>query len=286
MLTGVDRIQVVVSDRRAAAAGYQTLLEAVVSREDRLPELGARRSVLQVGGSEVELLEPDCAGVAADFLTRTKGGLFAAGFATADVAQCRAHLTARGVVAAEAGGQLLLSPEALGIPGLRAVISAAADRQPVGPLRNLYEATLLVDDFAAVVARVASVFALDASPFVPIRSSEYGYAGVLTLFHPERLARMEIITPNQPAKTMGRLFAKRGACWYMCFAEADDLLPLRARLLEHAPTQWTGPRDGPAVDSLFIHPPALGGVMMGVSRTTFAWTWSGHPEWVRPEVHP
>jgi hypothetical protein len=47
--------------------------------------------------------------------------------------------------------------------------------------------------------------------------------------------------------------------------------------LEHAPDNWTGPRDGTA-DNLFIHPKALGGMMLGVSRATHAWTWSGHPE--------
>jgi hypothetical protein len=29
---------------------------------------------------------------------------------------------------------------------------------------------------------------------------------------------------------------------------------------------------------LFIHPAALGGMMSGISRTTVARTWSGHPE--------
>jgi hypothetical protein len=66
--------------------------------------------------------------------------------------------------------------------------------------------------------------------------------------------------------------------------EADDLIPIRARLLEHAPTQWTGPRDTLTVDSLFIHPPVLGGVMIGVSRTTVAWMWSGHPDRVQPQA--
>ncbi len=282
MLTRVDRVKVFVADRAAAAVGYQRLLGAALVREDRVRGLAARRSVLQLGTSEVELLEPDGAGVVADFFARTKGGLFAAGFATAEVAPLRAHLAARGIVAMEEGGQLFLAPEALGLPGLRAVVSAASDRAAVGLVRCLYEATLLIDDFTSVVARVATVFGLEASHFVPIRSAEYGYEGTLTLFHPERLDRMEIITPNAPAKTMGRLFAKRGACWYMCFAEADDLVPIRARLLEHAPTQWTGPRDSATVDSLFIHPPALGGVMLGLSRTTFAWTWSGHPERVQP----
>jgi len=284
MLTHVDRVQVVVADRRATAVGYQRLLGAEIIREDRVRGLAVRRTVLQIGRSEVELLEPEGAGAAAEFLAHTKGGLFAAGFATADMARLRTHLAARGIDVMEEGGQLFVSPERLGLPGFRAVVSAATDLPAVGALRHLYEATLLVDSFATVVARVATVFGLDEAHFVPIRSAEYGYEGMLTLFHPDRLDRMEIITPNEPAKTMGRLFARRGACWYMCFAEADDLLPIRARLLEHAPTQWTGPRDSPTVDTLFIHPPALGGVMLGVSRTTFAWTWSGHPERVQPEV--
>jgi hypothetical protein len=284
MLTRVDRLQIVVADRAIAATGYQRLLGAAITREDRVRGLAARRTVLQLGASEVELLEPDGAGAAADFLARTKGGLFAAGFATPDVAHLRAHLATLGIVAMEEGGQLFLSPEALGLPGLRAVVSAVTDRPARGALRHVYEVTLLVDDFATAAARVARIFSLDASHFVPIRSAEYGYEGTLTLFHPDRLDRMEIVTPNESAKTMGRLFAKRGACWYMCFAEADDLEPIRARLLAHAPRQWTGPRETPAVDSLFIHPPALGGVLLGVSRTTFAWLWSGHPERVHPQV--
>jgi hypothetical protein len=48
---------------------------------------------------------------------------------------------------------------------------------------------------------------------------------------------------------------------------------VRERLLEHAPGDWTGPSSGP-VDNLFIHPAALGGMMMGISRTGHAWTWS------------
>jgi len=277
MLTRVDRVQVVVPDRSAAAAAFRRLLDAAVAREDRVRVVGARRTVLRLGSSEVELLEPDGAGLAADFLSTTHGGLFAAGFATPDVARLRAHLSARGVACEEEGGQLLLAPEALNQPGLRVVISAAAELPAKGLVQNLYEATLLVPDFAAVVRATASTFALDASHFVPIRSPEFGYEGVLTLFDPDRLDRIEIITPNDAAKTMGRFFARRGPSWYMCFAEAADLRPIRARLLESAPHDWTGSRDG-VPDSLFIHPKALGGMMLGVSRTTHAWTWSGHPE--------
>ena len=277
MLTRVDRVQVVVSDRSAAAAGFARLLDAAVVREDRVRLLGARRAVLRLGSSEVELLEPDGTGLTGDFLAATRGGLFAAGFATPDVARLRAHLTASGVAFAEESDQLWLAPEALRVPGLRAVISRTAELPASGLVQHLYEATLLVQDFTAVVRDAASRFALDASHFIPIRSHEFGYDGVLTLFDPDRLDRMEIITPNDPAKTMGRFFARRGACWYMCYAEAADLGPIRHRLMEHARDNWTGPREGTA-DNLFIHPKALGGMMLGVSRATHAWTWSGHPE--------
>lgn len=278
MPTRVDRVQVVVADRRAAAAAYTRLLDAQPVREDAVRSLAARRSILRVGGSEIELLEPDGAGVVSDFLAQTNGGLFAAGLATRDLARLRAHLRAARVEAAEEHGQLFLSPDALGMPGLRAVISSDVEQAPAGFARHLYEVTWLVHDFSAMLRKVAAVLALEATHFVPIRSGEFGYDGTLTLFHPQRLDRIEIVTPNEPSKTMGRFFAKRGPCLYMCFAEADDLRPIRARLLEHAPDDWTGPRDVTLPDSLFIHPRALAGMMLGVSRTSFAWTWSGHPE--------
>ena len=68
----------------------------------------------------------------------------------------------------------------------------------------------------------------------------------------------------------------------MCFAEAPDLAVIRTRLEEHAPGDWTGSTHATVPDTLFIHPRALAGLMMGVSRTTVGWTWSGHPERVQP----
>ena len=37
-------------------------------------------------------------------------------------------------------------------------------------------------------------------------------------------------------------------------------------------------RDGGFTEGLFFHPSTLHGVLMGVSRTNVAWTWSGRPE--------
>jgi hypothetical protein len=103
------------------------------------------------------------------------------------------------------------------------------------------------------------------------------------MFDPRhRLDRIEVITPYDLGKTMGRFLTKRGPCLYMCFAEAPDLAAIRARLEEHAPRDWTGSTHAAVPDTLFIHPKALAGLMMGVSRTTVGWTWSGHPERVQP----
>jgi hypothetical protein len=278
MLTRVDRVQVVVADRRTAAAHFFRLLGAELTHEDRLRALGARRSVVRLGTSAVELLEPDGAGAADECLRRAGGGLFAAGLATHDIDALRARLLASGVAVVEEGGQLLL-PEPS--PGLRAVVTADTVHASVGCVRALYEVTYLVPDFAATTARIGTLFGLTDRHFVPIRSAEFGYQGMLTLFHPDRLDRIEVVTPDDTAKTMGRFFTKRGPCLYMCYAEADDLCAIRARLMEHAPADWTGARDTPHVDNLFIHPKALGGMMMGISRTSYAWTWSGHPERVR-----
>jgi hypothetical protein len=277
MLGQVDRIQLVVSDRKRAEVSFSQLLGATVVRHDVVRALGALRAVLRVGRSEVELLEPDGVGPAAEFLQQTRGGLFAAGFTTQDLGALRSHLLARGVEVSEAGGQLLLRAGAL-VPGLRAVFSAEEEREPSGSLDHLYEVTLLSPEWKKSAQRISELLALDSRSFVPIRSAEYGYEGVLTLFDPTRLDRIEVVTPLDNAKSMGRYFARRGPSLYMGYAESHDTAELRARLLEHAPHDWTGPREGRAPDNLFVHPAALSGLLLGVSRRSFAWTWSGSPD--------
>ena len=284
MLAQVDRIQLVVSDRKRAEVSFSQLLGAAVVRHDVVGALGALRTALRVGRSEIELLEPDGVGPAAVFLQQTRGGLFAAGFATRELGALRSHLLASGVEVGEAGGQLLLGAGALGIPGLRLVLSEVEEREPSGLLDHLYEVTLLSPDWTGSAQRIAERLALDSRSFVSIRSAEYGYEGVLTLFHPTRLDRIEVVTPVDAAKTMGRYFARRGPSLYMGYAESHDTAGLRARLLEYAPHDWTGPRAGIAPDNLFVHPAALSGLLLGVSRRSFAWTWSGSPGRVEPRA--
>jgi hypothetical protein len=237
---------------------------------------------LHVGASLVELLEADGAGRVQDHVAATGGGLFAAGFACRSLAALARHWDRFGVDFVRDGDALLATGQALGVPGLDVAVAEAEPRRAVGLLRGFYEVTHLTPDAARDAMRIAEVFDLDARHFVPIRSEAYGYEGTLTLFDPARLDRVETITPYDGNKTMGRYFRKRGPGLYMAYAESDDTGKVRERLVEHAPEAWTGPRDGPAPDNLFIHPAALGGLMVGVSRTTFAWSWSGSPERVEP----
>lgn len=279
----IDRIQMLVPEREAAAERWSRLLDAQVVREDEVPVLGARRSVLGVGTSEVELLEPAGAGPVSDFAKARGGaGLFAAGCAVEEPERLRSELESRGVGFGEAGGQLFLPPETTGGRGLRLVVSPSAERERIGLLQRLYEVTNLVTDVERATAELARLFALDRAAFVPIRSEQFGYDGVLTLFAAGELDRIEMIHPFDRDKTMGRFHAKRGDSLYMGYAESDRTDEIRQRALEHGPEDWTGPREGERPDNLFLHPRALGGVMLGVSRTTFAWTWSGAPESVAP----
>ena len=282
MIDCVDRIQVVVSDRRPAAQAWSTLLDAAVLREDRVAALGCRRTVLGAGVSEVELLEAEGPGPVRD----AGPGLFAAGFGTRDPDAVRSHLEKQGVALDAEGEQLFVAGEALGGPqgsqGLRVVVSPARKRERIGLLERLYEVTNLVADAGAWTKRFALLFGLDAGAFVPIRSEAFGYEGALTLFDPGDLDRIEIINPYERGKTMGRYFTRRGPSLYMCYGESDRSAEIRDRAREHAADGWTGPAEGGAPDNLFLHHTALAGVMMGLSRTTYAWTWSGSPDRVEP----
>lgn len=280
MLSRIDRIMMSVSDAATTAQRWVELLDARVVRHDRVEPLGAHRTVLQVGDAEVELLQPSAPGPVADHLASGRGGPFAAGVATNDLSALASRLAAAGAAPIELSDQLFVRADALGIPGLNLVISEHQARDAAGLLSNLYEVTHLTADPEATCRTLAETFALDASQFVPITSETFGYSGYLTLFDAAALHRIETIHPADAGKTMGRYFRRFGPSLYMCYGETDRLSELRERLKRAAPGDWTGGDDDP--NGLFIHPRALGGVMVGASRTSYAWTWSGSPDRVQP----
>jgi len=277
MLTRIDRIQMTAADASTTADRFVRLLDAEIERRDEVVPLRAHRVVVRLGDAEIEILEPDGAGPVADHLASGRGGPFAAGLATRTIHRLRRQLAERGIVPTNIGReQHFIDGRRLGIPGLNVVISPDVERPRVGLLTNLYEVTHLTATPDMAADTLAATFALDASSFVPIESDMYGYRGLLTLFQRDRLHRIETIHPFAADKTMGRFFDRFGPALYMCYGETDRLPEIRQRLESMAPRDWTGSSSND--DGLFVHPKALGGVMLGVSRSTFAWSWSGHPE--------
>ncbi len=281
MITRIDRMQVAVRSRRLAVETWRRLFDVGVVREDRVPSLGAARTVLRLGESELELLEPDGLGAVAQHLSRSPTPIFAVGLAARDLAECRATLDARGVHHQQDGAQVWLLGEWLGVPGLRVVLTQDETREPIGLAARIYEATHLMEGCARAADRLAKVFDLDPANFVPIQSEQYGYRGILVRFRSERLDRIETVTPIDRSKPMGRFFARRGPCLYMFYLECAQVRALRTRLDQYLSEAWVGDRASAVPDNLFIPPQALHGILLGVSRETVAWRWSGYPEKVR-----
>ncbi|MDA1074503.1 MAG: hypothetical protein O3A63_07060 [Proteobacteria bacterium] len=276
MLHRVDRIQMSTHNAQATARRWCEVLDCAVVDEDRIQALNAQRITVSIGDSLVEILQPLGPGLVQDHLDTGRGGPFSVGVTTDDLDRLRQHLSSQGIDGVDIGDQLFLHESVLSIPGLTVLVSRHTDRDRVGLMKNLYEATHLTGEATAAIASIAKVFALDASAFVPIRSETFGYDGSLTLFDASELHRFETIDPFDRSKTMGRFFNRFGPSLYMCYGETDQLPAIRERLKSIAPDGWTGSDDDN--DGLFVHPKVLGGVMLGISRTTHAWTWSGYPE--------
>ena len=182
MITRIDRMIVTAPSRRAAAEVWQRLFGAEVVREDTVPYAAAKRTVLRLGESELELLEPDGIGIAAQHVSRSRSAIFAVGLAVADLGAAAANLDARAIHHVRSAGQLWMSGEWTGVPALRVVLTQDERRPGAGLLDRIYEATHLYQDHRRATQRIAATFQLDRKHFVPIRSDAYGYEGTLALF--------------------------------------------------------------------------------------------------------
>lgn len=282
MLLEIDRIQLAVPDVSKAMEGWQAILGAEVSGVDKVACLGAARTSLRLGSGIVELLQADGAGIVADAVARRGPHMFGAGVSCADVTEVRGMLSPQFNNIIEEGKQLFVDGHDIGIRGLRVVVSKHEDRTAVGLTDFFYEATLLAASSVEETARFARVFSLDAQEFVEINSPGFGYSGTLTLFRKDLLHRFEVITPLVPTNTMGRFFDKIGPCLYMAYAETSDLLEIESRVKARGEAVTIDrPEDrgeDQVADGLWLHPKSLGGMMLGLSRPSQAWRWSGHPE--------
>lgn len=280
MLKRVDRVQIAVRDVAVAERAVIEVFGGELLRRDDLAILRSKRSTMQAGSSLLELLAPDGAGPVADFVEKYGNGLYGAGFSVEDLDAAAHHLEANGVRFERAAGQLYLDPQAT--CGINAVLSTHHERNPVGAIKWIYEVTNVVGDWRAASDRYTRIFDLDASYFCPITSPEFGYTGMLTLFDPpSRLDRIEVTQITDYDKAMGRFHRKRGDSLYMFFVETDDVDALAKRLEARGSKFAPRRRDRAGMPELFIHPSAFNGVLVGVSRTEHAWTWSGDPERAR-----
>ncbi len=282
MLLEIDRVLLATPDAADAAAKWRARVGAEEVGRDRVGWLGARRTTLRAGTSDLELVEPDGEGLLADELRRRgRAHLFAAG-ATADDPAAMAARAARAGAACHAEGASQVITIEIEVAPIRFVVSPPADRAKAGRLDFLYEATVLAADQAGAVERISRTFGLDSAHFTEITSETFGYTGVLTLFRPGQLHRFEVITPTDMQKTMGRYYARERASFYMAFAESGRMLEIErgARADGAGITVDRPPERADAItaDQLWLHPPAMGGMMLGVSRPTMAWLWSGAPE--------
>ncbi len=279
MLKKINSLQLIAPPE--AAESWISLLGAEHAGEDRIDYLAARRTLLRLGQGYVELLQPDGDGPVAAAMAARGRHLFAAGASTDDFDGLMAHLESQGVSPTIENGRAYLDGEQTGGHGLRLVIGPEENLPSVGDIDFLYEATLLVEDADAVTADVAKLFKLDADNFVAIDSPRYGYHGYLTLFVANQLGRFEIITPTDPGNTMGRYFARNGESYYMCYAETDRLPAIEERVATagtgHTPQRPEGQKNP---DVVFLHHTSMGGMMLGLSRRTRAWHWSGQPDQV------
>jgi catechol 2,3-dioxygenase-like lactoylglutathione lyase family enzyme len=280
MLKRVDRVQIAVADTAAAERSAAEVLGAELVRRDEAAPLRARRTTMQAGSSLLELLEPDGAGPVRDFIEAWGGGLFAAGFSVDDLDAAASHLERMDGRFERAGGQLFLDPSAT--CGMRAVISVHHERAPVGAIKSIYEVTNVVADWRAAADRYAKLFALDAAKFSPLTSAHFGYTGTLTMFDPPaRLDRIEITQITDYNLAMGRFHKRRGDSLYMFYVETGDVGAIAKRLEARGGRFASEPPDAAGIPNGFIHPGSFLGVLVGVSRTEHAWTWSGDPERAR-----
>ncbi len=282
MLHRIDRVQLATTTPTETAAPWQRYLGAEADGTQDYACLNARAHRYRLAQGFVEFLEPLGDGPVADALT-ARGGphLFAGGASTKDMAGLKAHLDNHTIAYEEEAGQLHLDLNS-DIAGLRMIVSEDAARAPVGMIDFLYEVTLLHEDAEGATKRFCEIFGLDAAHFSPITSDLFGYYGILTLFDPDDLHRFEVITPTAADKTMGRFFDRTGPCLYMAFGESARMAEIE-RMVDADGLGQTidrpADRDaGLTPDQMWLHPPTLGGMMLGISRPSMAWTWSGRPD--------
>jgi hypothetical protein len=283
MMDRIDRVQVAVNSTKEAAKTFHRLLGTEIAREAPSRHLSAVRTILALGESEIELCEPDGAGLVADFIADRGEGLMTAGMSCAEPAKLAERIRSLGYSIYDDGNQFYLpADEHFGTPF---VISQTRPLNRVGPVSFLFEVTpVFLTDWRLVATHFAGLLGLDPSRFVQLQSKAFGYDGSLTMFKtPDRLDRLELAQVVRDDVPMARWVERNGDSLYMCSCETHDIKNLVERFME-AGVLWIprGTDMEKERDGFWTHPKDLHGLLMGVSRTTVPWEFSGHPEFADP----
>ncbi|MGB6056393.1 MAG: VOC family protein [Burkholderiaceae bacterium] len=284
MLKSVDRVLVAVKDLDNAERNYRDVLGATPIADFDSRHLNAKVRRMALGTTEVELCLAHGDGPVQAQLQRYGEGLVCGGVTTADPAALQRLLAERKVRFVEADDRLYLDGADLyGLPLVVSTAPATPVARVPGPIEFLYELTMVLrSSWKEVAEAYADRLGLQRDYLVDITFKRFGYEGVLMMFDREHLDRIELAEAHDPAFAMGRFSAKRGDAFYMCYVQTDNLADVIERLERHQ-HRWTRRTDTPVEQAgLWIHPSALNGVLMGVSRTSLAWGWSGQPERVQP----
>ncbi len=274
MLETVDGVILAVRNAEQAIARYEELFDARYDHDGESKELGARLVAVRVGTDAIRLAQPTGPGPIQDHIEKWGEGIVGVVFSSSDVDAVAKNLEASGLRPMTDGTAAYVPAEQM--HGLHTVVVPFEERERVGVMSFVYEVTHLVDDWKGVSDFIAKAFGLDGMKFSPISSKNYGYDGMLTLFDPPaKLDRIEAVTPYGDG-AMNRFFTKRGEGPYMFYMECDNTAGLRKRLDEAGARYAAG--DDVDTSSVFIHPSATHGVLIGVSPKDQAWVWSGRPE--------
>lgn len=286
MLKRVDRILVAVNDLDQAEKNYQEILGAARIKDFKSDYLNANIRLMALGSSEVELCASSGEGPVQDHLENFGEGLIRGGVTTDDLSVFRQYLKDHKVGCIEADGRLY--PEASDLYSLPLVVSSepsSPNERVPGPVDFLYELTLVLrSNWQDVASAYVDRLGVKREGMVAINNSRFGYVGSLMMFDSQhqRLDRIELSEAHDEAFPMGRFSRKRGDALYMCYVETDNIADIIQRL-DSRKHPWIS-RSGTSQerDGLWIPPSVLNGLLLGVSRTSHAWIWSGHPEKVQP----
>jgi hypothetical protein len=248
---------------------FREILGAEVVGRDHLPLWSAGRTTLRVGISEIEVLEPKGVGAVADFIGRRGPGLFAVGFASADLDEFRAHLETQTVYFHERERQIFLTSDSgVDLPGLNLVVTAAKKRAPAGLLERLCGATLL--HRAVEPGALLRVLGVPSSRRSEVRQAIPGFSGTAIHLGEGLTSHLAILAPWGNDTPIGQFFYRYGSGIYLASATSEKLPAIRERLGSDANAAPTRSADAP----LLIPSELLGGTRLAV----FAHA-SGCSEW-------